>query len=167
MSHTVMVRRDDSGIWCARLYGGGFVSSGLRLHASRLEDAIVEAEIVLARTRREVPVGPWRRDGDQATTELGKAEHQPEWATAVWTLRVHTDESGRWWLRRTLAEHLAPIRDGLGDSGVSLAGAIRAAATILAEQRWDVTDRWQITGASASTWAYHPADRHPAVLAVG
>ncbi|MEV4415433.1 hypothetical protein [Catellatospora sp. NPDC049609] len=149
------MRRDAVGRWQMHLAGGGF-SVTAPLSATGLEDAIRCAEDVLAATRRQVPVMPWQQLGLEASTRLGRAEHQAVWSRALWRVEVCCDREGRWWLRRTLADHLAPIRDAIGDRGTGLVRALRVAAAILAEQRWATSAPWTIAGSTATTTARRP-----------
>lgn len=156
--HTVSVQRDAGGTWYARLMGGGFVvAAAIALQAENLDEAIRAAEANLALSRREVPVTAWSRTETRATVQLGKAEDQPDWADADWTLDVSADTNGCWWLRRSLADHLAPIREGLGDTGMTLERALRVATAILSAQCWQLLGEWQIDHDRASNHARRPA----------
>lgn len=169
----VQVMQSRVSGWCARETGSGIFVSGAftaeMSRASTLDGAIAVVEQELARRKRLVPVGGWTRvgDSDRAIARFVKAEDTPEYAAMPWQVNVLCDparglrDRPTWLMRRILDERFKHVEDGLGNTGMDLDRALRTAAAILTEQRWQLLEPgWhRQPDGSATGCVAHPASR--------
>jgi hypothetical protein len=128
-----------------------------------LDQAVAEAEAMLARTRRAVPAGPWRHGDHDATADVIPAERHDYWFEQPWQLTVACDGTGMWQLTRSLDDRFAPIVDDLGNHHMSLDRALRVATDLLAAGDWVMcAEQWATyDDGTASQDAWHPDQVHP------
>jgi hypothetical protein len=132
------------------------------LPTASLEEAIAEAETLLARDRL-APAADWCRDGAEATADLIDAHRHRRWAERTWRLRIACNSAGMWQLSRSLDDRFGAIVDDLGDHNMSLTRAVHTATALLAAGQWTLRgDRWSIDGDSATHEAWHRDQVTPA-----
>jgi hypothetical protein len=133
-----------------------------------LDQAVAEAETLLARTSRLVPAGDWQRGDHDATVEVIPAQRHEGWIEQPWCLTIARDDEGMWQLTRILDDRFAPIVDDLGNHKMSLARALRVATDMLAAQQWVMcADEWATydedthEDGTACQDGWHPDQVHP------
>lgn len=167
--HRVRVYNPRGSGWYLeeRRSGGGLFATsnrwlaGVRADAS-LDEAVAEAEVLLARTSRLVPAGEWQRGDQDAAVEVIPAQRADGWFDRSWELTVASGADGIWTLTRVLAERFAPIVTSLGDHNMSLDRALRVATDMLAAEGWVPCQEWSTyDNDTASQDGWHPDQADP------
>jgi hypothetical protein len=168
--HTVRVFHSRGGQWYMEegQLGAGMLSgsnrwlSGVRGDAT-LDQAVVEAETLLAQRRGLVPAGPWQRTEHEATVHVIPAQRSDTWLDKPWELRIACDDEGMWKLTRTLDPSIEVIKNDLGNNNMSLDRALRVAGDILAEAGWVLfSDTWSTyDDDTAENGGWHPDQVNP------
>jgi hypothetical protein len=152
-----------------RRSGSGLLATGNRWLAgvpgdATLDQAVTEAETLLARTNRLVPAGQWQRSDRDASAQVIPAQRHDDWIEQPWDLTVSCDGEGMWTLTRILHDKFAPIVDQLGNHNMRLDRALRVATDLLAADHWvTFSDRWATyNDDTAGQGAWHPDQADPA-----